>query len=72
MTLLALAVRTNLVFGPVAPASNQPVLAASTNRAVLDLFTTPFFHGMIWQRPIFRLATFMLSVGKGNKIATFV
>ncbi|HEY7507346.1 MAG TPA: hypothetical protein VH621_07030 [Nitrososphaera sp.] len=43
--MFAPAVRADFVLGPVVPASDEPVLAASTDRAVLDLFT--IFHGMI-------------------------
>ena len=51
MTLLAPAVRPNLVPGPVAAAADKPVLAATADRAVLDLFS--FAHGEIFLRPLF-------------------
>ena len=51
MTLFALAVRAYLVFAPVAPTSDKPVLAASTYRAVPDLGL--LVHMEIFLRPIF-------------------
>lgn len=51
MTLLAPAVGPYLVFGPVAAASDKPMLAASTDRAVLYLDL--FVHAEIFLLPLF-------------------
>jgi hypothetical protein len=51
VTLLAPAIRSNLVLGPVAAAADEPVLAATANRAMLDLLL--FVHKEIFLRPLF-------------------
>jgi hypothetical protein len=51
VTLLTPAVRPNLVLGPVAAAADEPVLAATADGTVLDLFI--FAHGEIFLRPLF-------------------
>jgi len=51
MTLLAPAVGPYLVFGPVAATSDKPMLAASADRAVLDLDL--IVHAEIFLLPLF-------------------
>jgi hypothetical protein len=51
VTLLASAVRPNLVLGPVAAAADKSVLAATADRAMLDLLL--FIHKEIFLRPLF-------------------
>ena len=51
MTLLAPTVGPYLVFGPVAAASDKPMLAASTDWAVLDLDL--IVHAEIFLLPLF-------------------